>query len=98
MSTKIIHPFHLVDESTLFNLAVSVQAYFTKILSCSIPLEIEEFLKKLFGSLICFLGVFVVLKILLHFLIMAIAGTKPTPLPKPDPDCFLQIKIAEVSE
>ena len=98
MSTKIIHPFHLIEESTFLNLSVSFETYFTKIFCCFIPFEIQELLKKLLGPLIFVLGTFVIFKILSHFLIIAMAGGKSSPIPKPHPDCFLQTKIAEVRE
>ena len=31
MTTKIIHPFHLIEEPTFLNLSVSFETYFTKI-------------------------------------------------------------------
>ena len=98
MSTKIINPFHLIEESTFLNLSVSFETYFTKIFCCFIPFEIQELLKKLLGPLIFVLGTFVTFKILSHFLIIAMAGGKSSPIPKPDPDCFLQTKIAEARE
>ena len=98
MSTKIIHLFHFIEESTFLSLSVSFETYFTKIFCCFIPFEIQELLKKLLGPLIFVLGTFVIFKILSHFLIIAMAGGKSSPIPKPDPDCFLQTKIAEVRE
>ena len=95
MSTKIINPFHLIEESTFLNLSVSFETYFTKIFCCFIPFEIQELLKKLLGPLIFVLGTFVIFKILSHFLIIAMAGGKSSPIPKPD---LLQTKIAAVRE
>ena len=94
MSTKIIHPFHLIEESTFLNLSVSFETYFTKIFCCFISFEIQELLKKLLGPLIFVLGTFDI-KILSHFLIIAMAGGKSSPIPKPD---LLQTKIAAVRE
>ena len=98
MTTKIIHPFHLIEEPTFLNLSVSFETYFTKIFCCFIPFEIQELLKKLWGPLIFVLGIFVIFKILSHFFIIAMAGGKSSPIPKPDPDCFLQTKLAEVRD
>ena len=65
---------------------------------CFIPFEIQVLLKKLLAPLIFVLGTFVVFKILSHFLIIAMSGGKSSPIPKPDSDCFLQTKIAEVRD
>ena len=52
-------------------------------------------LKKLLEPLIFVLATFVTFKILSHFLIIAMAGGKSSPIPKPD---LLQTKIAAVRE
>ena len=93
MSTKIINPFHLIEESTFLNLSVSFETYFTKIFCCFIPFEIQELLKKLLGPLIFVLGSFVIFKVFSHFLIIAMSGGKSSPTPMPD---LLETKIAEV--
>ena len=94
MSTKIINPFHLIEESTFLNLSVSFETYFTKIFCCFIPFEIQELLKKLLGPLIFVLGSFVIFKVFSHFLIIAMSGRKSSPTPMPGP--LLETKIAKV--
>ena len=65
---------------------------------CFIPFEIQVLLKKLLAPLIFVLATFVTFKILSHFLIIGMAGGKPSSIPKPDLDCFVQIRIAEVRD